>query len=306
MAQDSWPAPSHNAGALTEYEWERVAMRATDDGVHGDPLDSAVVVSGTGLQVTVKAEKSASVRGHAWYAGTTDYTHAITANTSGSTRLDRVVLRLDRTDWTVRSVVKMGTPGAGRPGLQQDNSNAGVFEIPLATVTIANNASSVTVAREELYVGSRIRPCTSTTRPTIPFRGQTVFETDTNRMVYWNGTQWLVGLEDTGWVTLTTPSVAWVPFGPNIGRKRNGVVSLRLALERTGTTLPSTTGGSQLAVLPTSLWPTDHFEYFPAVISGTGSSWRVEVRTDGTIWIEHGSADVTPGRNLNLTCTYIA
>lgn len=40
-------------------------------------------------------------------------------------------------------------------------------------------------------IGS-IKPgvCTSTTRPASPFVGQTIYETDTNRMLVWNGSSW--------------------------------------------------------------------------------------------------------------------
>jgi hypothetical protein len=33
--------------------------------------------------------------------------------------------------------------------------------------------------------------CTSSTRPSSPFSGQTIFETDTKRFLVWTGTQWL-------------------------------------------------------------------------------------------------------------------
>lgn len=32
--------------------------------------------------------------------------------------------------------------------------------------------------------------CTSTTRPTNPFEGQMIYETDTDRMLVWNGSSW--------------------------------------------------------------------------------------------------------------------
>ena len=34
--------------------------------------------------------------------------------------------------------------------------------------------------------------CTSTTRPASPFEGQAIFETDTDRMLIWNGTVWVM------------------------------------------------------------------------------------------------------------------
>jgi hypothetical protein len=34
--------------------------------------------------------------------------------------------------------------------------------------------------------------CTSSTRPATPFEGQAIFETDTDRMLIWNGTTWVM------------------------------------------------------------------------------------------------------------------
>lgn len=43
-------------------------------------------------------------------------------------------------------------------------------------------------------VGSNARPgvCTSTTRPTTPFEGQLIYETDTNRVLVWEGAAWVM------------------------------------------------------------------------------------------------------------------
>lgn len=44
-----------------------------------------------------------------------------------------------------------------------------------------------------LGASSVVKPgvCTSTTRPTVPYVGQLIFETDTNRLVVWNGSSWV-------------------------------------------------------------------------------------------------------------------
>lgn len=44
--------------------------------------------------------------------------------------------------------------------------------------------------------GLRPGVCTSTSRPSVPFDGQVIYETDTNRLAVWNGTSWIV-LADT-------------------------------------------------------------------------------------------------------------
>ena len=39
--------------------------------------------------------------------------------------------------------------------------------------------------------------CTSSTRPAAPFEGQAIFETDTDRMLIWNGTTWVMPNRNT-------------------------------------------------------------------------------------------------------------
>ena len=39
--------------------------------------------------------------------------------------------------------------------------------------------------------------CTSSTRPASPFEGQAIFETDTDRMLIWNGTTWVIPNQKT-------------------------------------------------------------------------------------------------------------
>jgi hypothetical protein len=43
-----------------------------------------------------------------------------------------------------------------------------------------------------LSTGLRPGVCTSTTRPTAPYTGQTIFETDTNKLLVWNATSWVI------------------------------------------------------------------------------------------------------------------
>ncbi|MEU0458654.1 hypothetical protein ABZ322_38100, partial [Streptomyces sp. NPDC006129] len=149
---------------MTDVEYERLAARFSDNGVYGTPADAAVVSPGVGLNVTVRAGVYASVRGHGWTSGADGDTLPIAANSSGQTRIDRIVLRLTRADWTVRAVVKQGTPGAGVPSLSQSTGDTGTYEVPLAEARLLSGATSVTVTRKELYVGTRVRPCTSSTR----------------------------------------------------------------------------------------------------------------------------------------------
>ncbi|CAL9665288.1 hypothetical protein SUDANB145_07404 (plasmid) [Streptomyces sp. enrichment culture] len=228
MAQESWPSPGHNSRNVTDVEYEQLAARFSDDGIYGDPSDTAVVSAGTGLSVNVRAGATGSLRGHGWTSGTSTVTLPVDANSSGSTRRDRVVLRLDRSDWTVRAAVKTGSPGPWLPSLTQDTGDTGVYEIPLAVVTVLSGAASVTVTRGELYVGGRFRPCTSTTRDPNPRPGDGCVETDTGRVRVWNGSSWGVVYSDSGTVNINNPLSAWDITTDSVLEERNGNVHLRL------------------------------------------------------------------------------
>ncbi|RDG37970.1 hypothetical protein [Streptomyces corynorhini] len=228
MAQDSWPSPAHNDRVVTDTEYERIAARFSDDGLWGNPTDPAALTTSTGLQVTLRADLWASVRGHAWTSGTTAVTLPVPANTSGSTRTDRVVLRLDRSTWTVRAVIKQGTPGAGAPALTQDQSGTGVYEILLAGVTVPAGASSVQVIRGELYVGTRIRPVTSGHPNPTPALGEIHYETDSGRLRFYDGSQRRTLYDDSGTVTVDGTAAPWTVGTASVLEMRSGNVHFRV------------------------------------------------------------------------------
>lgn len=146
MAESSWPTVA-GSRIVTDDQWELMASGWATDGVIATPSDTAVVFGdASGRQVKIRANKYAVVSGHGWASGSTEVTKSISANSSGSTRIDRVVLGLDRTTWAVTCYVKNGTAGSGvPPSLQQDarGSSAGKYEISLATVTVINGASTI-------------------------------------------------------------------------------------------------------------------------------------------------------------------
>jgi hypothetical protein len=49
--------------------------------------------------------------------------------------------------------------------------------------------------------GLRSGVCTSTTRPTAPYEGQVIYETDTDRVLVWNGSAWYPNW-NTAWGTV--------------------------------------------------------------------------------------------------------
>ena len=269
MAQDSWPSPGHNDRSVTDAEYERLAARFSDDGVWGDPGDTPIVSVGTGLQVTVRADAWASIRGHAWTSGTSDIPLTIGPNTASAARADWVALRLDRSTWDVTAVVKQGTPGSGSPSLTQNAGDTGVWEIPLALVGIAAGATAVTVQPWTQYIGARIRPCTSTTR-TIARLGEMAYETDTGRAVLWDGSTWATVYEDSGEIVLTGSVANWTTRTDSVLHVRNGTAHLRLgSFERTSGGTLNGADESRLPInVPPAYVPPERDQYAVVYITG--------------------------------------
>ncbi|MGQ5606146.1 hypothetical protein [Streptomyces sp. EKS3.2] len=289
MAQLSWPSPDYNSRAVTDSEYEQMAARFSDDGIDGRPTDPAVVTAGPGLSVNIRADVWGNVRGRAWYSGSTTVNIPVPANGASSTRTDRIVLRLDRADWSVRAVRKGGTAGAGVPALTQQLGETGVYEVPLARVTVLAGAAAVSVTREELFIGTRLRPCTSSTRPPMPAIGDFAVELDTGRVILWHGDAWRIVYSHTGPLVVTAPISSWTVTADSVIEERSGNVHLRLgSFERTGGTVGD--GGVRLPVLiPASLRHPNRGQYGIAYITGARIG-RLEVfaansERPGQVWL---------------------
>ncbi|MEU6376822.1 hypothetical protein [Streptomyces sp. NPDC046909] len=284
-------------------EFEKIAARFSDDGVYGVPADTQVVSAGSGLNVNIRSDVYASVRGHAWYSGTSTVTLAVGANASGSTRVDRVVARLDRSAWTVRAVVKAGTPGAGAPALTQQTGDTGVYEISLALVTVLNGASAVSVTRAELYAGARLRPATSSTRNPSPMLGELCLEMDTGRVRVWNGTAWIIVYSDSGVVGLNAPYSAWTNEVESVLQERSGTVHLRLgAFQRAGGTLADTIESRLPVIIPAAYRHPARDQYCLAYLTGANIG-RIIIYSNandtraGQVWLTN-KPTISTGHNV--------
>lgn len=90
--------------------------------------------------------------------------------------------------WRLRVIT--GVP-AGSPVAPTLPSNA----LALATIAVAASASSVVNAnitdlRQRAWLYTGVVPCTSTTRPTAPTVGMSIYEIDTQRIKTWNASIW--------------------------------------------------------------------------------------------------------------------
>ena len=202
MAESSWPSPTHSAGSVNDLEYEQMSHPANPDGLVGTPADSSLIYGdSTGRLVKVRNGRFGKLRGHLWYSGTSDFTKTIAANSSGSTRVDLIVLRLTRSTWDVTVEVRAGTPGAGVPAAVRDLGTTGVYEIELASVTVTNGAALITagnVTNLGWYLaddGSIL--ATAATLPPVAAVGPGVRAVDTSANTLYRSTTsaWLVGAE---------------------------------------------------------------------------------------------------------------
>ncbi|MGW4158691.1 tail fiber domain-containing protein [Streptomyces sp. NPDC004788] len=148
----------------------------------------SVYADSSGMQVKVPSG-FAVIRGHAVQSTDTEIVPISAASTSA--RTDRVVLRLDPTANQISLAVVEGTPGGGLPALTQ--TDTGVYEFPLAQVTVAIGAATITpsaVTDDRRFTGNSVGGWTTTTRPQGPRVGRLGYNTSTKTWEFWNGTAW--------------------------------------------------------------------------------------------------------------------
>ena len=106
-------------------------------------VDNGLAVSaGTGLTVNV-ASGRAIIQGH-WVKNDAALTLSIDAASATYARIDAVVIRYSASNRNIQIVVKTGTPAAS-PSAPSMTRAGGVYELCLAYVNVAANATSVTV-----------------------------------------------------------------------------------------------------------------------------------------------------------------
>ncbi|WP_436739918.1 tail fiber domain-containing protein [Streptomyces sp. BBFR102] len=152
----------------------------------------------------------AIVRGHAVQSTATE---AVTiAAASAAQRYDRVVLRLDPTANSITLAVVQGTSGGGLPALTQ--TDTGIFEFPLATVTIPVGASTISagnVQGERRFLGNSVGGWTTATRPEGARTGRLGLNTSTNQWEYWTGTAWKDLAPTVTWSTIEGSPATFPP-----------------------------------------------------------------------------------------------
>jgi hypothetical protein len=294
---------------VTDAEYGHLAPWA-NDGIFQSNTD-VVYANSSGREVHVRTGKTAIVQGHAWQSGTSEINLTIGANTSGSTRVDTVVLRLDRSTWDVTVEVRAGTPGAGAPTLQRDTGDTGLWEIPVANVTVDNGAAAIAsnkVTARPLLQSGATRPCNIITdiQATLAV-GDTVYEASTGRWIGWTAAGGVVLYQDTGWVTANANGF-WANggFTPKI-RRQGALVYLKGSVDRTSSALPASdtdSGCLHVPATPTGFAPAESHNW--TGWSNPAGALRLWLDTGGQVHVTQHSAPIPIGGSVYLDTVYMA
>ena len=166
MAQSSFPFEGIDT---TETQYSQL-FRTFQDSVNGTYGGTELTVSvGTGLAVDV-ALGQAMVRGH-FYVSTATESLSLTTADATNPRLDLVVLRLDPVANSIVLAVKDGTPAGSPTAPALVQTDAGTYEIALASVLVpATSGVPTTITDKRQFMGSRISLWSDDTRPTTASR----------------------------------------------------------------------------------------------------------------------------------------
>lgn len=238
MASVAYPTPGYNGGGVTQLEYERLASSQAPDGCIGTPDGPPMAYAdGTGTRtVWLAANRRALVRGFLYDTGGTAVGVNLPANTGGAARMDLIVLRLDRSSWTVREDYILGSSPTAPPAPLADPGNTGFWDFPLATAVVDPGVGSLTAVKVTplaWYVGldGQIL-CTPTTRPPHHM-GRIIWEwppSGAPRQLVSNAAVWLAGIEDAGQATVA--ALSGYTLSNNVIYRRNGLVFCALTVAR--------------------------------------------------------------------------
>ena len=182
MAQASFPFEGIDTTETQFSKW----VCNFNSGVNDVPTGTALEVSvGTGLAVNVAAGE-AQVRGHYY---TSDAVESLALATADATndRIDLVVLKLDPTANSIVLAVKTGTPAGSPSAPSLVQTDAGIYEQPLAEVLVpATSGVPTTITDRREFMGTRLGSWTTAGRPTPAGRVLFGFNTTTGEVEYYN------------------------------------------------------------------------------------------------------------------------
>ena len=301
------PTPDGNT-VSTMPEWEAywVGGLGGASGVMAGKAGELSPSINSGSRQVSTATGAAFVRGFYVENPSSTFTASVPA-ASAADRVDRLVLRLDRTavtaaDW-LKPVIVQGTSGSATPPALQ-TSETGSYDEPIGRWTTKADGTLAGLVDERRLSGGQFLGFRSTARPPAspPRQG---FELDTGKPMYADGTSWNYYDSDTGWVQQTLTNTAWKQALSCAARLRNGVVFLRFDIQRQNSTFTKgDPDGSDLCVLPLQFRPESN-QYGTCVFSGGIGVARVDIQeSTGVVSLQHNESDVASGRTGTFSMSF--
>jgi len=196
MTQTSFPFEGIDTTETQFSQWARNFNSGVDDVATGTALQ---VSAGSGLAVDVAVGES-MVRGH-YYISDAVETLALATADATNDRIDTVVLKLDPSANSIVLAVKTGTPAGSPSAPTLVQTDAGIYEQPLADVEVpATSGVPGTITDRREFQGTRLGSWTTAGRPTPAGRVLFGYNTTTGQVEYY----------DTG-------TSAWTPVGGGLG-----------------------------------------------------------------------------------------
>jgi hypothetical protein len=177
-----------------DSEWEDIIKcLGLRSGILGDPSGSAAAASFDvpGRHI-VLAPCKVVIQGRLWETDANVST-AIPA-ASGSDRIDRLVLRLDRAAGSagavVQAVVLEGTPSGSPVAPSPSYTSGGTYDVKVASWRSKSDGTLTSLTDERSFFSPGIPVCTSATRPDYFDTDGLAYESDTKSIIAWDGSAW--------------------------------------------------------------------------------------------------------------------
>lgn len=309
MAFESYPNTAHNARALTLAEHEKLVYPLGQTGLVGGVGSPPVIADSSGRQVKLKAGVGALIRGTR-FTNLTETVVSIPANTSGNTRIDLLVLRLNRATYEITPVPISGSPGgspvAPPPVRNEPGGSPDYYDLPLAEITVTNGATTISagqVAIRGYWIFGSGLVGNSDARPPVE-TGLIWAEIDTG--IKWVGAAGGVFqriYDHTPYDSLGSPG-GWNTSNFHFGRDGN-IVTGTIRIERTGAALSASTS-AVFGNLGPSLRPARDF-WGTYTASKPMRGGFLFIGTDGAITFSRDFVNsIDTGAQLTANPTYLA
>lgn len=302
MADEGYPYPGISQ-ITTADEWEAFFSAAQLDGVVSGLAPSLQ----SGARTVSMAAGSAYLRGYLKPVSTLTATAVPAA--AGQDRVDRLVLRLDRSAATAAAyivpAVLTGTAGTGTPPALT-RGTTGVWDLPIGRWT-SKSDGSLTGLVDERYGPAWFTSAARAAALVAASPARTAVEVDTGQIYRSDGSTWSSVFQDTGWINLTTNGPdggAWTPNNICRVRRIGNVVRLRIAVKRYASSgLPvNDPGGSGVITLDQQFRPG---EQEPGAGVRGGSPVHLRVDPDGVVRVYALTADIPANSTVFAGATYL-